>query len=73
MHTWGGCGRCRIPHSRRAYWLAKLQRNRARDLRTTRALRRQGWNVLILWECQLRDRARLTARIRRFLNRPSPG
>jgi DNA mismatch endonuclease (patch repair protein) len=63
------CGACRIPASRRSYWLAKVNRNAERDKRTTRALRRLGWRVLTLWECQTR-RAKLptlSKRILRFL------
>jgi DNA mismatch endonuclease (patch repair protein) len=46
------CGRCRIPAARREYWVAKLARNAARDKRNRRALRRAGWRVLTIWECQ---------------------
>src|SRR5438477_9336664 len=56
------CGRCRIPSTRRAYWLAKIDRNAARDRRVQRALRRLGWGVMVVWECQTtaakRDRLR---------------
>lgn len=62
-----GCGRCRIPASRRAYWIAKLKRNRDRDVRTRRKLRRLGWRVLTVWECQTKDAAALTHRLRKFL------
>jgi len=62
-----GCGRCRIPKSRRGYWVRKLERNRGRDRRTRRKLRREGWRVLVVWECQVRDMERLAARVRRFL------
>jgi DNA mismatch endonuclease, patch repair protein len=66
MHT---CGRCRIPAARRKYWIAKLERNAARDQRVQRALRRAGWGVLVVWECQTfaAGRERLPGRLRRFL------
>jgi DNA mismatch endonuclease (patch repair protein) len=63
-----GCGRCRIPQTRRAAWLAKLQRNRRRDVRTRRALRALGYSVVTIWECQTRPTERLGARIRKFLD-----
>jgi DNA mismatch endonuclease, patch repair protein len=64
-----GCPRCRVPSSRRRYWTAKLQRNAARDKRTRQQLRRAGWRVMVLWECQIRpERAeRLRAKIVAFL------
>jgi DNA mismatch endonuclease, patch repair protein len=64
-----GCGRCRIPRTRRAFWAAKLTRNKDRDRRTRRALRRVGWDVLVVWECRIRDAERLAARLKAFLDR----
>jgi DNA mismatch endonuclease, patch repair protein len=66
MHT---CGRCRIPSSRRDYWLKKLGRNVMRDKRTLHELRRAGWKTLVVWECQtnLKRRSRLKARLSAFL------
>jgi DNA mismatch endonuclease (patch repair protein) len=71
MHT---CGRCRIPAARRKYWLAKLERNAERDKRVQRALRRAGWGVLVVWECQTCGTARdaLSRRIAKFLRVPAP-
>jgi DNA mismatch endonuclease, patch repair protein len=64
-----GCARCRIPSSRRRYWVAKLHRNAERDKQVRRTLRRAGWQVLVLWECQTRPTtlARLRAKLVRFL------
>lgn len=64
MHS---CGRCRIPETRRKYWLAKLERNRRRDVRTLRALRQLGWRVLTVWECQLNNPKQLRRRVSLFL------
>ncbi len=47
---WHFCPRHReVPVDNRAYWLAKLQRNFARDKRVTEELQREGWSVLRLW------------------------
>jgi len=64
-----GCARCRIPSSRRSYWVTKLERNAARDRRTGRQLRRAGWNVLTVWECQtgISRRERLERKLAQFL------
>src|ERR1035437_6304525 len=51
---WHGCPRCyRRPESHRAYWDAKVQRNRERDRLVTRELRSAGWRVVRIWEHQL--------------------
>ena len=64
------CPRCRVPSSRRDYWVAKLARNAARDVRNLRTLRRLGWKTLVLWECQIRPgkMGRLGVKVARFLN-----
>ena len=63
-----GCARCRVPSSRRRYWVAKLNRNAERDKQVLRASRRAGWQVLVVWECQTRPASslRLRAKIARF-------
>lgn len=68
---WHGhtCGRCRVPRTRRAYWLAKIERNRRRGRRTLAALAKLGWSVLVIWECQTRDPTKLAARLRTFLKK----
>jgi len=67
-HRHTNCALARIPKSRVDFWTAKLEGNRQRDERNKRALTREGWKVLIIWECQIADAARLEARIRRFLD-----
>ncbi|MDX1945735.1 MAG: DNA mismatch endonuclease Vsr [Pirellulaceae bacterium] len=64
-----GCGRCRIPATKRAYWVAKLDKNRRRDRRQRLELRRLGWKLLVVWECQTAARRRkwLECRLREFL------
>jgi DNA mismatch endonuclease (patch repair protein) len=51
---WHGCPRCyRRPASHTEYWDAKRARNRARDKKVTSGLKKEGWNVLRIWEHQL--------------------
>ena len=53
-HQHVGCRLARQPKSRPDYWLPKLERNRKRDAETQAALRELGWDVLVVWECQVR-------------------
>jgi len=66
---WHGCPKCgHVPRTNKAYWQAKIARNRARDMKITRVLRRSGFQVVRLRECDLRDRANVClSRIRRAL------
>ena len=59
----------RQPKSNLDYWLPKLARNKARDADNTAALTRQGWSVMTLWECDLKqqNRTRLIEVLRNFL------
>lgn len=47
------------------YWLPKLEANRKRDARKEEVLRASGWRVLIVWECETHDLARLESRLHR--------
>ena len=57
------------PATRVDYWQAKFDRNVTRDRTSLRKLRRLGWSVLVVWECQTRTQklAALRARLERFL------
>lgn len=61
------CRRGCAPRSRRQYWLAKFARNKRRDEHARRALRRLGWDVLTVWECQTRQSAKLREQLTNFL------
>ena len=63
------CWRSRIPKTRREFWGPKLKANVARDASVRKALRELGWDLLVIWECQLgvRNRAALTRQIADFL------
>jgi DNA mismatch endonuclease (patch repair protein) len=62
-----GCRLSRMPRSNTAYWIAKIESNKARDKRHRAALRRSGWRILTLWECQRTDFEAIVEKVRRFL------
>lgn len=66
-----GCKRgARLPKANANYWTQKIARNTERDRKNLRLLRSLGWNVLMIWECELRTRQKVIERkIVRFLNR----
>lgn len=59
----------RTPKSNRAYWEAKIARNRARDDETRRALRRLGWRAITVWECEMKDVAGAARRVARSIRK----
>lgn len=50
---WHGCPRTRMPKSNVQYWKNKIDRNVQRDKTNHDQLRRQGWTVILIWECDL--------------------
>lgn len=66
-HRHENCPLARLPKSRLAFWAPKLEKNRLRDGRVAARLRRAGWSVATVWECQLKDLDRLRKRLRRFM------
>jgi len=66
-HRHAGCPHSHIPKTRIEYWRPKLTMNRRRDKQNEKKLRKLGWDVLILWECQLRDAEQTRQRLRGFL------
>jgi len=54
----------RAPKENAAYWSAKIARNRKRDAAHLEALAARGWRTLVVFECSLRDKAALEARLR---------
>lgn len=58
-HPDPACKLTPMPKSRVEFWNAKFQSNRARDETNVASLEAMGWQVLIVWECQMKDRERL--------------
>jgi DNA mismatch endonuclease (patch repair protein) len=56
------------PATRAEFWKNKRQSNVERDKRNLKLLRKDGWRVLIVWECQIKDKTKLTELLRNFLN-----
>lgn len=52
---WHGCkDHCRIPSSNQDYWIAKINRNKERDIETTANFRERNWKVIRIWEHELK-------------------
>jgi DNA mismatch endonuclease (patch repair protein) len=71
-HGHAGCRYATVPKTRREFWVAKVEANRARDARVEDALRRQGWRVLVIWECETRKLDELGERLVSLLQSQLP-
>jgi DNA mismatch endonuclease (patch repair protein) len=57
-----------VPATNAKFWRTKRLSNVERDRRNVKALRRDGWKVMIVWECETKKPTILTKRIERFLS-----
>ena len=65
-HQHRNCSAAKRPKSRLDYWTAKLDRNIERDRRHREKLETAGWKVLVVWECEVKDKETLQNLARRI-------
>ena len=49
---------CKIPKTRREFWVAKIRRNQERDIEEQKRLAEMGWHCITIWECELKPSVR---------------
>ncbi len=67
---WHRHGRCRYastPKTRSTFWREKFCANVERDRRSQREIKKLGWAILIVWQCELKNPKKLTERLNEFL------
>jgi DNA mismatch endonuclease, patch repair protein len=57
-----------VPATNADFWKNKRRSNAERDRRNLTALKREGWRVLIVWECETKKIDKLSKRLTRFLS-----
>lgn len=62
-HRHPHCKIATTPKSNQNYWLPKFRENAVRDCRNQKAIREAGWNVIVIWECELKDLEAVAARL----------
>ena len=72
-HRHKKCRNSVVPKTRRAFWMAKLNGNVERDKRNTLALRRLGWKVITVWECEVGNEDKLSRMLRTKLTKAQNG
>src|SRR5690242_14523438 len=65
-HRHANCRKATTPATNRRFWSQKFDANQARDRKTRLALRRLGWKVVVVWECQTRDSRSLSKKLVSF-------
>lgn len=52
-HGHKNCKYAKTPATNRIFWIDKISKNSLRDTKNIRFLKKGGWNVIVIWECQL--------------------
>lgn len=66
-HGHPDCPRAKRPTTNKEFWREKLDKNIARDKATMQALKELGWDVLIVWTCEVKDTEHLKDKLLAFL------
>ena len=62
-HQHPGCKAAALPESNRQYWKEKLSRNVERDRQEIQELEDLGWNVIVIWECEISTKKKREIRL----------
>ena len=67
-HGHENCKISRIPKTRTEWWKAKIGRNQERDAQANQALSGLGWQVVTVWECEIKEKRDVVSKVRGYLN-----
>ncbi len=65
-HQHKNCKRANIPKTNKEYWIKKLSRNIKKQNTDIKNLRKLGWSISVIWECQTKDETALIKKIKRI-------
>ncbi len=66
-HRHASCANATTPKTRTEFWMEKFSKNIERDRANAIALKRLGWKIFIVWECELKNEATLQDRLSQWL------
>ena len=66
-HQHSNCSRATMPKTNKNYWKSKFKRTIKRDKKNKKELKKLGWNILTLWECEIKKEKKLDKKIRLFV------
>jgi DNA mismatch endonuclease (patch repair protein) len=67
-HGHDGCKYYVVPKTRTEWWLNKIDTNKANDIKAFKALKKEGWKIIEVWECDLKP-ARLETSLNKLLRK----
>ncbi len=68
-HAHTNCKLARRPKTNKKFWINKAIDNKRRDSRKNRLLRKDGWHIITIWQCRLKEPEKVARRLKRILCR----
>ena len=68
-HQHKNCKRASVPKTNTDYWIPKLKKNVVRFKKVKLGLKKMGWNVVVIWECETNDANKLSKNISKVLKK----
>jgi len=62
-HGHENCKAAELPKTNTDFWKKKISDNRVRDQKNIGALRKEGWNVIIIWQCEIKNKSKRNRRL----------
>ncbi|WP_213378867.1 very short patch repair endonuclease [Allochromatium tepidum] len=66
-HGHAGCRRAARPESNADFWNKKIDENMARDKKAQAELKNSGWDLLVIWQCEMKDLEKLRRNLNQFI------
>jgi DNA mismatch endonuclease (patch repair protein) len=67
-HGHKSCKKSILPTSNTAFWKEKIQANTDRDKNTKRSLKKLGWSIFTIWECNIKNKKSLNKELNKLLD-----
>lgn len=67
-HGHKNCSRAKLPKNNSKFWLEKIESNKSRDKDNIEALKKLNWEVLVIWQCEIKNQIEIQQRLIKFLN-----
>ena len=67
-HGHKNCKASKLPETRKKFWKKKISDNLERDRKNIQNLEKQGWNVIVVWECEINNKNKREERLRKLIN-----
>ena len=66
-HGHKNCKASKLPETRKRFWKNKISDNMTRDLKNIRELEKLGWNVIVVWNCEINNMIKRKPRLNQLI------